>query len=73
VDREEITIIGTLPVSAEEAEDAGFAEGRTKRFREDTRERRIEIAREAERRFARKVAWGVDLSVRTPLAGAVPG
>jgi hypothetical protein len=34
------------------------AEGRIKRFREQTREQRIEIAREAERRFRRKVAWG---------------
>ena len=38
---------------------AAFAEGRIKRFREQTRERRIEIAREAEHRFQRKVAWGV--------------
>jgi len=33
--------------------------GRIARFRADTRERRIQIAREAERRFRRKVAWGV--------------
>jgi len=59
IDREEITVTGTLPASDEEASDAGFAEGRIKRFREDTRERRIEIAREAEHRFRRKVAWGV--------------
>ena len=59
IDREEITITGTLPASDQEAADAGFAEGRIKRFREDTRERRIEIAREAEHRFRRKVAWGV--------------
>lgn len=61
VDREEITIVGTLaePESgdAEAAADAA-AEGRIKRFREDTRARRIEIAREAERKFGRKVAWG---------------
>jgi hypothetical protein len=58
VDREEITIIGTL--AAPEAEDAATAaEGRIKRYREDTRARRIEIAREAERKFGRKVAWGV--------------
>jgi hypothetical protein len=59
VDREEITVLGTLPApeaSAPEAEAA--AEGRIKRFREDTRGKRIEIAREAERRFGRKVAWG---------------
>jgi hypothetical protein len=58
VDREEITIMGTLP--APDAGDADVAaEGRIKRFRDDTRARRIEIAREAERKFGRKVAWGV--------------
>lgn len=59
VDREEITVIGTLrePEVAAGAE-SGAAEGRIQRFREETRGRRIEIAREAERRFARKVAWG---------------
>jgi hypothetical protein len=57
VDREEITIIGTLPKP--ESEDAGAAaEGRIKRFREETRMRRIEIASEAERKFGRKVSWG---------------
>jgi len=59
VDREEITIVGTLPVPDDGADAEGFAEGRIKRFREQTRERRIEIAREAEHRFQRKVAWGV--------------
>jgi hypothetical protein len=64
VDREEITIVGTLsePESDDNAGAAGraaAAEGRIKRFREQTRERRIEIAREAEHRFQRKVAWGV--------------
>jgi hypothetical protein len=34
--------------------------GRIARFREETRDRRIAIAREAEHRFGRKVAWGVD-------------
>jgi hypothetical protein len=32
--------------------------GRISRFREQTREERMRIAREAERRFGRKVAWG---------------
>jgi hypothetical protein len=65
VDREEITIVGTLPAPDADdgpegdAERGAAAEGRMKRFREDTRERRIEIAREAEQRFRRKVAWGV--------------
>ena len=57
VDREEITVIGTLPEP--ESQDAGAAaEGRIKRFREDTRARRIEIAGEAEQKFGRKVSWG---------------
>ena len=31
---------------------------RIDRFREETRDERVKIAREAERRFRRKVAWG---------------
>ena len=68
VDREEISVVGTLPapeaVRAEGGEDdaaeatRAAAEGRIKRFREQTRDQRIEIAREAEQRFRRKVAWG---------------
>jgi hypothetical protein len=38
---------------------AEAADGRIRRFREETRERRIEIALEAEQRFRRKVSWGV--------------
>lgn len=57
VDREEITIIGTLP-EPESDNTTVAAEGRIKRFREETRARRIEIASEAERKFGRKVAWG---------------
>ena len=57
VDREEITIVGTL--SEPESDDAeAAAEGRIRRFREDTRARRIDIASEAERKFGKKVAWG---------------
>ena len=64
VDREEITVIGGLadpPVTdeASPAERAAAAEGRSRRFREETRQLRIEIAREAEHRFGRKVSWGV--------------
>ena len=62
VDREEITIIGVLaepePKSDGEADAGAAAEGRIKRFREETRTRRIEVAREAERKFGKKVAWG---------------
>ena len=63
VDREEITVVGTLadPAAAgdSEAERAAAAGDRIRRFREETRSRRIEIAREAEHRFRRKVSWGV--------------
>lgn len=64
LDREEITIVGTLdpPRLAEDASEVereAAIEGLIGRFREETRERRIEIAREAEYRFRRKVSWGV--------------
>jgi hypothetical protein len=63
VDREEITIVGPLAApdtpGASDAERAAAAEGRIRRFREETRNRRVEIAREAEHRFRRKVSWGV--------------
>jgi hypothetical protein len=55
-DREEILVVGTLP-EVDGGPDA--AEGRIARFRDDTREQRIRIAREAEHRYGRKVAWGV--------------
>jgi uncharacterized low-complexity protein len=62
-DREEITIVGVLPApkaaGSSDAERAAAAEGRIRRFREETRSRRIEIAQEAEHKFRRKVSWGV--------------
>jgi hypothetical protein len=62
VDREEITVVGPLPAAAEgasDAERAAAAQARIRKFREETRTRRMEIAREAEHRFRRKVSWGV--------------
>jgi len=63
VDREEITIVGPLAApdtpGGSDAERAAAAQGRIHRFREETRNRRMEIAREAEHRFRRKVSWGV--------------
>ncbi len=73
VDREEITIVGALPEpegvaeGATEAERAAAAEGRIKRFREQTRAQRIEIAREAEHKFRRKVAWGAGCGERSEM------
>jgi hypothetical protein len=60
VDREEVTVVGVLPAPAagEEATGGQWEAGRISRFREQTREERMRIAREAERRFGRKVAWG---------------
>jgi hypothetical protein len=62
-DREEILVVGTLaePEVAGDTDEAKEAarEGRVRQFREDTRDQRIRIAREAERRYGRKVAWGV--------------
>ncbi|HYY12011.1 MAG TPA: hypothetical protein VE781_13820 [Kineosporiaceae bacterium] len=64
VDREEITVVLplTAPETAEGATDAEKAEGvagLVARFRAETRDQRIAVAREAEHRFRRKVAWGV--------------
>ena len=66
VDREEITVLLSVPdvatgegVSA--AEVAGTRAGRATAFREETRDARVAIAREAEHRYGRKVSWGVRL------------
>jgi hypothetical protein len=63
VDREEILVVGTLPEpdAGSDADDDARAAARLARiqgFREDTRDQRMRIADEAERRFGRKVAWG---------------
>ena len=66
VDREEILVIGTLaaPEGVEGEPDGPemteAAHGRISRFREDTRQERISIAREAEHRFGKKIAWGAE-------------
>jgi hypothetical protein len=64
VDRDEITIVGRLsePALADDASDADRAaaeQGRIAGFRETTRDQRIGIAQQLERRYQRKVAWGV--------------
>ena len=61
-DRDEILVVGRIPApEAADGDDAARAEaesGRVTRFREETREARMKIAREAEHRYGRKVAWG---------------
>jgi hypothetical protein len=64
MDREEITVVGDLggpppAAGASPAELAAAAASRSRRFREETRQLRIDIAREAEHKFGRKVSWGV--------------
>lgn len=76
-DRDEITVVIHLAApeltddDANDAVDAaGRAEaidGRIQRFRDETRDQRIEIARVAEHRFERKVSWGASIDGRTAL------
>ena len=63
VDRDEIVIVGRLtePTLAQDAPDSDRAAaeaGRIARFRESTRERRIQFAQQIEHRYQRKAAWG---------------
>jgi hypothetical protein len=63
VDREEILVIGSLsdpdlPADASEETVAAAVAARIDGFREDTRERRMRIAQEAQHRFRRRVSWG---------------
>ena len=53
-DGEEILVIGSL---ADGGDDQLLA---ARRFREETREPRVLLAAELERRYRRKVSWGVD-------------
>jgi len=62
-DGDEILVVGMLPDvelaggTSSDGRSAARA-ARIERFREETREDRIRIARDAERQFRRKVAWG---------------
>ena len=66
VDREEITVIGTLS-GVDAGTDAAEAEGRISRFRAETREQRIAIAQEAQARYQRTVSWGARVGDTTAL------
>ena len=66
VDREEITVIGTL-TGVDAGTDAAEAEGRISRFRAETREQRIGIAQEAQGRYQRTVSWGARVGDTTAL------
>lgn len=69
-DSEEILVIGNLPdVELEGSDDArdDARDARIARFREESRDRRMVIAREGEHRFRRKVSWGVECGGRQGL------
>ena len=62
-DRDEILVVGAVaepdyPGDADDAARSAARRARIQRFREETRDQRMRIADEAERRTGRKVAWG---------------
>ncbi len=64
-DREEILVVGRLPdvdlgSDAPDETRSAARRGRISQFREDTRQERMRIAREAQHRFGRKVSWGAE-------------
>ncbi|MDP9443375.1 MAG: hypothetical protein M3P83_03070 [Actinomycetota bacterium] len=72
VDRDEITV--RVRLDAVDLDDGASAEaqseaaaGRASSWREETREVRMKIAREAEQRFDRKVSWGVKVGEHSAL------
>ena len=79
VDREEVTVLLPLPGGpgtpattgpdgAVDGEvDTDELDGRIARFRSESRAERMTVADEAERRFGRKVSWGVTAGERTEL------
>jgi hypothetical protein len=72
IDEEEIVVriaipAPELPEDADESAVAEAAAGRMSAWREETREGRIAIAREAQHRFGRKVSWGVTIGERSAL------
>ncbi|HEX6537820.1 MAG TPA: hypothetical protein VF155_01400 [Candidatus Dormibacteraeota bacterium] len=62
-DRDEILVVGAVddpevPADATDATRAAARSARIQRFRDETRDARIQVARDAERLFGRKVSWG---------------
>jgi 4-aminobutyrate aminotransferase-like enzyme len=59
IDRDEITVVGTLAEpAAGEGDQVAARTGRIARFREETRQQRMAIADAAQERYGRSVAWG---------------
>jgi hypothetical protein len=75
-DGDEILVVGTLPdvelaSGTSEEGRAAARSARIDRFREETRDERVRIAREAERQFRRKVAWGAKCGDQTKVFTAL--
>ena len=71
-DGDEVLVVGTLPdvelAKGTPADGRSAARSaRIDRFREETRDERVKIAREAERHFKRKVAWGARCGEQTKI------
>ena len=72
VDRDEIVIIGVLaapdvPTGSDEVTRSAAVAGRITRFREETREERMAIDREAQHHYGRSIAWGAEIGETTAL------
>jgi hypothetical protein len=66
IDRDEMVIIGRLPApelgdQVDPGAKAAAEAGRITRFREETREERMTIAREGQQRFGRTISWGAEI------------
>ena len=64
VDRDEIVVIGRIAdVAQQDGVDLASARaGRVKQHRENTREARMRIAKEAEKKFGRPISWGARIA-----------
>lgn len=72
VDREEVIIVGRIaaPEPSDDASDSdriAAEQGRIARFREQTRDERIGIAQQLERRYQRSASWGASCGDSTEL------
>lgn len=72
VDRDEIVIIGQVPATdlpgdGDEVVRSAAEAGRITRFREETRDERMAIDREAQHHFGRSIAWGAGVGSTTTL------
>jgi hypothetical protein len=66
VDHDEILIIGRLPAidvgnEIDPVAEAAAQSGRLSRFREETRDERMKIAREGQHHFGRTISWGAEI------------